>query len=151
MSLHYWPYCATCKQPFDFDPEEPFAYCKCGTTEWGDPRPAAWVQKPIWSNWKPTAENINRLPEPVRMHVYALETQCDPAGMVRENAQLRDTNEALQCMVRRLTSERDEADRRAGAAEREMEALMRYLPRSRELAQRESIFVSHYAPERSTP
>ncbi|MEJ8837795.1 hypothetical protein [Ramlibacter sp. AN1133] len=45
-SLAYWPYCASCHQPFEFDAHEPFAHCRCGTTEWGDPRPAAWIPKP---------------------------------------------------------------------------------------------------------
>ena len=43
FALTYWPYCAKCKSPFQFDAEEPFAYCSCGATEWGDPRPASWV------------------------------------------------------------------------------------------------------------
>ena len=43
FALTYWPYCTKCKSPFQFDAEEPFAYCSCGTTEWGDPRPASWV------------------------------------------------------------------------------------------------------------
>lgn len=45
--LSYWPYCAHCKSPFSFEPHAPFAYCKCGTTEWGNPRPASYVQQPI--------------------------------------------------------------------------------------------------------
>lgn len=36
---------------------------------------------------------------------------------------LPDTVEALQSMVRQLTAERDEADRRAGAAERQLVSL----------------------------
>ena len=43
FALTYWPYCTKCKSPFQFDADEPFAYCFCGTTEWGDPRPASWV------------------------------------------------------------------------------------------------------------
>ena len=43
LALTYWPYCTKCKSPFQFDADEPFAYCSCGTTEWGDPRPASWV------------------------------------------------------------------------------------------------------------
>ena len=43
FALTYWPYCTKCKSPFQFDADEPFAYCSCGTTEWGDPRPASWV------------------------------------------------------------------------------------------------------------
>lgn len=44
--LDFWPYCSECHQPFEFSPDEPFAHCKCGTTEWGDPRPAKWVVDP---------------------------------------------------------------------------------------------------------
>ena len=44
--LTFWPYCTECKSPFQFDADEPFAYCFCGTTEWGDPRPASWVCPP---------------------------------------------------------------------------------------------------------
>lgn len=36
--------------------------------------------------------------------VHDLETICDPAGLVRENAQLRDTNEGLQRMYRAALS-----------------------------------------------
>lgn len=45
--LTYWPHCHVCKSPFQFDPEGPFASCGCGTTEWGDPRPASWVKPPL--------------------------------------------------------------------------------------------------------
>ena len=45
--LSYWPYCNKCHKPFEFEKEEPFASCGCpGSTEWGDPRPASWVQSP---------------------------------------------------------------------------------------------------------
>ena len=38
-----WPKCDTCKQPFIFEEDEPFAYCDCGTTEWGSRgRPGNW-------------------------------------------------------------------------------------------------------------
>ena len=46
LALTFWPHCTKCKSPFHFDAEEPFAYCSCGTTEWGDPRPASWVCPP---------------------------------------------------------------------------------------------------------
>jgi len=29
------PICKKCGKEFIFDQEEPFAYCDCGTTEWG--------------------------------------------------------------------------------------------------------------------
>lgn len=44
--LSHWPYCEECKEPYTFDSNEPFAYCNCGTTEWGDPRPAKYVANP---------------------------------------------------------------------------------------------------------
>lgn len=31
-----YPYCDTCQRPFEFERDEPFAYCGCGTTEWGN-------------------------------------------------------------------------------------------------------------------
>ena len=34
FALTFWPYCTKCQSPFQFDAEEPFAYCSCGTTEW---------------------------------------------------------------------------------------------------------------------
>ena len=30
-----WPTCNDCGERFVFDPKEPFAFCDCGTTEWG--------------------------------------------------------------------------------------------------------------------
>ena len=45
--LSYWPHCSECRKPFEFEKDEPFASCGCaGSTEWGDPRPASWVQPP---------------------------------------------------------------------------------------------------------
>lgn len=44
--IPFWPYCQTCETPYDFSPDEPFASCKCGTCEWGYPRPAAFVKDP---------------------------------------------------------------------------------------------------------
>ncbi len=49
--LTFWPHCDRCKSPFQFEPDEPFAHCGCaGSTEWGDPRPASWVQPPASLN-----------------------------------------------------------------------------------------------------
>ena len=45
--IPYWPYCTTCHEPFNFEPDAPFADCKCGTTEWGNPRPAPYVDNPM--------------------------------------------------------------------------------------------------------
>jgi phosphoribosyl-ATP pyrophosphohydrolase len=46
-NLPFHPYCSACKQPFSFELNEPFAFCGCGTTEWGTPRPAPYVANPI--------------------------------------------------------------------------------------------------------
>lgn len=45
--IYHWPYCPTCKEPYEFDKQEPFAYCNCGSTEWGYPRPADFVREPM--------------------------------------------------------------------------------------------------------
>lgn len=45
--------------------------------------------------WTPTSENINALPGPIRRYITDIETLCDPAGLVRENAIARDTIAAL--------------------------------------------------------
>jgi hypothetical protein len=45
-TIYFWPYCSKCNQPFSFDPDEPFAFCDCGTSEWGNPRPATWIPDP---------------------------------------------------------------------------------------------------------
>lgn len=45
-TIPYWPYCEECETPYDFDEEEPFAYCNCGTSEWSYPRPAPYVKHP---------------------------------------------------------------------------------------------------------
>jgi len=45
--------------------------------------------------WLPTPENINALPEPVRKFIHDLETNTDPAHIVRENILIKDTCKAL--------------------------------------------------------
>ncbi|MYD94131.1 MAG: hypothetical protein F4Y02_10650 [Chloroflexi bacterium] len=54
-------------------------------------------------DWTPTADNINRLPEPLRKYIHDVETNCDPAHLVQENErlrqELRDAKAAL-AMVR---------------------------------------------------
>jgi predicted Zn-ribbon and HTH transcriptional regulator len=34
--------CEQCGEEYEFDDDEPFAYCKCGTTEWGNERPVSY-------------------------------------------------------------------------------------------------------------
>lgn len=53
-------------------------------------------------SWTPTAENINALPEPVRDYIYHLETMADPAGLVQDNALLKDQTRQLDAMIARL-------------------------------------------------
>lgn len=55
----------------------------------------------VGGDWLPTAENINALPEPLRLYIAGLETLCDPAGIVRENTLLKDCNKGLQAMYRK--------------------------------------------------
>ena len=53
-----------------------------------------------WQRWLPDPEHINALPQPVRKYVHDLETNADPAGIVAENALLRDTVGALEVRIR---------------------------------------------------
>lgn len=76
-----------------------------GTAETGTPPNSAPTPPPVQGGGLPTTEDINALPEPVRRYIAALETMCDPAGLVRENAQLKDTNRGLQAMYRRALAD----------------------------------------------
>ena len=49
----------------------------------------------INEDWLPTPENINALPEPVRKFIHDIETNTDPAHIVRENILIKDTCKAL--------------------------------------------------------
>lgn len=59
----------------------------------------AEAQVPRWDDWTPTAEAINALPEPLRRYIHDLETNCDPAGNIRELALARDTIKYLEAQV----------------------------------------------------
>ena len=52
---------------------------------------AAAPEGDYWQGWLPDPEHINALPQPVRKYVHDLVTNVDPAGIVAENALLRDT------------------------------------------------------------
>jgi hypothetical protein len=52
-----------------------------------------YLPKPV--PWQPTPDNINALPEALRRYVHHLETLSDPAGLVRENAILKQQVDAL--------------------------------------------------------
>lgn len=72
------------------------------------PRPHAELNKhkvnqvPLMS-----AAEVNALPPKAREYIHQLESNADPAGMVRENMQLWDTNNVLQVMYRNRTDELD--------------------------------------------
>jgi len=45
--------------------------------------------------WTPTSENINALPQPIRAYIMELETNADPAGMVRRAILAEEQRDAL--------------------------------------------------------
>lgn len=51
------------------------------------------------SDWLPTSENINALPLPLRRYIMELQTNADPAGIVRENAVLRHDNAEFELLL----------------------------------------------------
>ena len=53
------------------------------------------LQQGIDEDWLPTPDNINALPEPVRKFIHDLETNTDPAHIVRENILIKDTCKLL--------------------------------------------------------
>jgi len=63
------------------------------------------------NKWLPTPENINALPEYLRDYIHQLEATCDPAGLVRENMQLKDTNDGLLEAARALPVDGLDAER----------------------------------------
>lgn len=56
----------------------------------------------IAPDWTPTAENVNALPNPLRLYIHELETVCDPAGDVRKLHLLKNENEMLRWECERL-------------------------------------------------
>jgi hypothetical protein len=58
----------------------------------------------IKDDWTPTAENINALPEPLRVFIHDLNTVCDPAGDVRELFRLQTKNRQLRWECGRLAA-----------------------------------------------
>jgi hypothetical protein len=57
----------------------------------------------IPKDWTPTEENLNALPPPLFCYIHALQTECDPAGTIRENVLLKDENYALRLKLAELT------------------------------------------------
>lgn len=52
-----------------------------------------------------TPEEINALPDRVRLYIHELETNADPAGLVQENMLLKDQTRQLDSMIARLRRE----------------------------------------------
>lgn len=57
------------------------------------------IEQSIASDWIPSADNINKLPDPLRKYIHDLETNTDPAGIVRENICLKENCKALQILI----------------------------------------------------
>lgn len=53
-------------------------------------------------DWLPTTANVNALPKPIRDYIHGLESLCDPAGLVRENAVLRHDNAEFEFILEGL-------------------------------------------------
>jgi hypothetical protein len=55
-----------------------------------------------FDGWLPTAENINRLPWPLRKYIHDLETRTDIAGDIRELTIARDIIRQLETRLLQL-------------------------------------------------
>jgi hypothetical protein len=53
----------------------------------------------IPADWKPTPENVNALPEPIRRYIHAIEMRSDPAGDIRELAFARERIRQLEAKL----------------------------------------------------
>ena len=49
--------------------------------------------------FKPDAAHINALPDPLGRFIHHIETNADPAGIIRENILVRDENKMLRALV----------------------------------------------------
>jgi hypothetical protein len=54
------------------------------------------------SEWLPTADNVNALPEPIRRYIHDI-ISCEPGYMVEENIILRQQVDGLTVMSMRLS------------------------------------------------
>jgi hypothetical protein len=57
----------------------------------------------LLKNFNPTPEHVNSLPQPLRKYIHDLETIADPAGIVRENSQLKDQIRSLEIKLEELS------------------------------------------------
>jgi hypothetical protein len=53
----------------------------------------------IPDDWRPTAANINALPQPLRDYIHKLETHWDPAFTLQELGEARDLIAQLQAAI----------------------------------------------------
>jgi len=94
--------------------------------------------KDLWAGapekWLPTSENINRLPEPIRAYIHHIETNSDPAGMVRENIIAKDTITALQVLIAELQGNAGDSELQAHGhtVHCEQAIAVMYTPRKRD-------------------
>ena len=56
------------------------------------------------------SSEINELPDRVRKYIAALETECDPAGTIRENFRLGEENAGLRLECEWLAEDRNRLD-----------------------------------------
>jgi hypothetical protein len=50
-------------------------------------------------------DNVNALPKPLRRYIHDLQTDLDPAGLMRENLTLRQENVSLRLECERLAAQ----------------------------------------------
>lgn len=49
-----------------------------------------------------SAAEINLLPDRIRLYITALETDCDPAGTIRENILVKEENRMLRALIEEM-------------------------------------------------
>lgn len=62
---------------------------------------AMWNEN-FYHTWTPTAENINKLPEKVRVYIHDLETRSDPAGDLQQLFEAKAQIEGLAAKYNEL-------------------------------------------------
>jgi len=70
--------------------------------------------------FKPTSEQVNNLPEPLRKYIHDLETRCDPAGDV---AELTLTRDQIACAGIEITELKETIRKLQGTCDLEVERL----------------------------
>jgi len=60
----------------------------------------------IPDDWRPTADSINALPQPLRRYIHDLETRCDPAGDTMLIYELKEQLRTVEAMLQREREDR---------------------------------------------